>query len=194
MRSRFVIAGLMALLFSGMCIIENSAVSCRPRTQMDSNTSSVYILAGEFRTVFANLLWIKAEQYHHEYLARSSDWSKNKELLGLITLITKLDPHFPEAYAVGTYLYAYGLKDNRQAIKYILEGIYNNPKEWELHQIAAIMYTRLAHDPERAIQQAKLALKYCDDEFYRNTTRKLLRTVERMAKEQRCEQAREQDK
>lgn len=178
MKRKLIIAGLMALLFSGMCIIENDVVLSRPKTDMDSNTSSVYMLAGEFRTVFANLLWIKAEQYHHEYIARGMNWTKDDELLGLIRLITKLDPHFPEAYAVGTYLYADGRKDNREAMKYLLEGIYYNPREWDLHQIAAIMYAHRVHNPKRAVYHAKLALKYCNDDFYRRSLKRLVNSVE----------------
>ncbi|MCE5314735.1 MAG: hypothetical protein ABFD49_03155 [Armatimonadota bacterium] len=185
MKSRLPIIGLMAILFAGMCIIENDAISHMPREESDAGSSSVYMLAGEFRTVFANLLWIKAEQYHHEYIARNADWTKDDELLGLITLIVKLDSHFPEAYAVGTYLFADGRKDNRQAVRFILEGIRNNPTHWELHQIAAIIYARRMHDPDRAIPQAKLALKYCDDEFYRKSTRMLLNTIEEMAAQKR---------
>ncbi|MCE5324283.1 hypothetical protein LLG46_13350 [bacterium] len=183
MKHKLIIAGLMVMLFSGMCIIENDCVSCRPKTDMDSDTSSVYMLAGEFRTVFANLLWIKAEQYHHEYIMHGKDWTKDDELLGLVRLITKLDPHFPEAYAVGTYLYADGRKDNREAIKYLREGIYYNPKEWSLHQIAAIMYGYRMHNYDRAVYHAKMALKYCDHDFYRKANVRLLKTIERDAKQ-----------
>jgi uncharacterized membrane protein len=185
MKQKLIIAGLMVLLFSGMCIIENDVVSSRPKTNLDSNTSSVYMLAGEFRTVFANLLWIKTEQYHHEYTAHGRDWTKDDETLGLIRLITRLDPHFPEAYAVGTYLYADGRRDDHKAMKYLLEGIYYNPKEWSLHQIAAIMYAHRTHSPERALYHAKLALKYCNDDFYQKSLKKLIVTVENSAAEQK---------
>lgn len=176
MRYKWIIAALMTLLFSGMCIIENSVVAERPKSQDD--TSSVYMLAGEFRCVFANLLWIKAEQYHHEYTARNANWTKDKELLGLIKLITKLDPHFPEAYEVGAYLYADGQKDNKAAMKFLLEGIYNNPKQWDLHHLAAIMYGHRLHNRKLALAHAKLALKYCDDEFYRSSIRRLIVTLQ----------------
>jgi len=183
MKRNIVIGGLMLILFSGMCLIENNAVALRPKEQPDKKTSSVIMIASEFRTVFANLLWIKAEQYNHEYTERNANWTKDKELLGLITLITKLDPHFLEAYAVGTYMYADGCKDNVKAMSYLSEGIANNPKAWELHQIAAIMYVRRMHNPQRALPHAKLALKYCDDKWYLRSMKKLLRTVEELAKE-----------
>ncbi len=167
----------MGLLFSGMCIVENSVLAERPQTET-CGTSSVYMLAGQFRCVFANLLWIKAEQYHHEYTAHHSDWTKDKELLGLIKLTTDLDPHFPEAYEVGTYLYADGQKDNKAAMRYLLEGISNNPEQWDLHQLAAIMYGHRLNNKKLALVHAKLALKYCNDNFYRKSIERLIKTLQ----------------
>ena len=66
----------MVVLFGGMCIIENSAVRARPAQPQDQ-TSAVYKLAGEFRTVFANLLWIKADKYHHEFIQHDPNWCNN---------------------------------------------------------------------------------------------------------------------
>jgi tetratricopeptide (TPR) repeat protein len=172
-------------LFCGMCVVENSAVSHRPADSVCSrNTSAVYAIAGEFRTVFANLLWIKAEQYHHEHIQRGALWSRNKELMGLIDLITALDPHFIEAYATGTYIYADGYRDYPRAINYLSRAIANNPKSWELHHIAAVLYAGRLHKPREALPYARLAAKYCKDSFYRRTTLKLLATIERLAKEQ----------
>lgn len=176
----------MLVLFSGMCIIENDAVRSRPaEPQLSGRASSIYMLAGEFRTVFANLLWIKAEQYHHEFLLRNGDWTKNRELMGLIDLITALDPHFVEAYETGTYILNYGCGNHKKALKYVLQAIANNPHAWDLHRIAAIIYARQFHNPERAIEHMRMAVKYCDNDFDRGLARKLLRTIIAMQKEQR---------
>ncbi len=177
------------VLFSGMCVVENSAVSSLPReTPSSDRTSAVYALAGEFRTVFANLLWIKAEQYHHEHIHQGAVWSRNKELMGLIDLITALDPHFVEAYATGTYIYADGYHDCPRAISYLQRAIVNNPRSWELHHLAAVFYAGRLHDPRAALPYARLAARYCKDNFYHRQTLKLLTTIERLADEQEAEE------
>lgn len=185
MRRYIVMAPALALLFCGMCVVENSAVGLRPEEPPTRSTSSLYALAGEFRVVFANLLWTKAEQYHHEYLLRHNQWSANKELIGLLDLITALDPHFVEAYAAGTYIYADGYRNMPRALRYLRDGIANNPRSWELHQLAALFYARRMQDPGRAIPYARLAVRYCDDEDQRKIMMRLLRTVEDMAAEPR---------
>jgi len=184
MKNRVVLVVLMALMFCGLCILEQSAQSARPK-EPASAVSSVYMLAGEFRTVFANLLWIKAESYHHEFLQHNSNWTQNKELLGLITLITTLDPHFIEAYSSGAYIYADGEKSPRKAVSYLSEGILNNPKSWELHQLIAIMYVRKLHDPAVALPHQQLAVKYCKDDFDKQAAVRVLRAIERLQKKQK---------
>ncbi|MCX8053356.1 MAG: hypothetical protein N3B12_06075, partial [Armatimonadetes bacterium] len=129
----------LATLFCGIAVTENSALSTRPVAPESAKDSSIYMLAEEFRVVFANLLWIKAEQYHHEYLLRNHNWTRNKELMGLLELITKLDPHFVEAYEVGAYILAEGYNDPNRALAYIRRALVDNPKSWELHHLAAIM-------------------------------------------------------
>ncbi len=174
----------MAIMFCGMGVMENGAVKARPAAPESERVSSVYMLAGEFRTVFANLLWIKAEQYHHEYLLRNPNWTRNKDLMGLLDLITALDPHFIEAYCVGAYILADGYRDPDRAVAYLRRAISSNPEAWELHELAAIVFVRRFHDPERALPHALLAYKYCDDEFRQRRGLRLIRTIKVMLKEE----------
>ena len=183
MKERLILCAAMAMLFCGMGVIENSAVKARPVAPECERVSSIYMLAGEFRTVFANLLWIKAEQYHHEYIERDPNWTHDKELMGLLDLITTLDPHFTEAYEVGVYILADGYQDPNRALGYLHRAIANNPKAWELHHLAAVIFVRRFNDPERALPHALLAYKYCGDEFYRGQSLRLIRTVKRLLKE-----------
>jgi len=182
MKDRIIIITALAILFLGMCVMENNAVSCRPAEPITGKASAIYMLAGEFRVVFANLLWIKAEQYHHEYVQRNLPWTHDKELMGLIDLITTLDPHFVEAYETGSYILADGYKDTHKAIKYLRQAINNNPKAWELYQIAAIMYTNRLKDPEHAIPYAKKTVELCNDNFYHRVAARSLKTIEKLAK------------
>ena len=184
MKRRLVLYAAMAMMFCGMSLVENGAIRARPAEPNSGGASSIYMLAGEFRTVFANLLWIKAEQYHHEYLRRDPNWARNKELLGLLDIITALDPHFVEAYEVGVYILADGYRDPNRALAYLRRAINANPKAWELHHLAAIILVRRFNDPAQALPHALSAYRYCDDEFYQRRALRLVRTIKRMIGEE----------
>lgn len=179
MKQRMILIGLIILLFSGMCIIENDADRNYPR-QPSCEASSVYMLAGEFRVVFANLLWIKVDRYHHEFIEHNPDWSQNKELIGLLKLIVMLDPHFDEAYADMAYIYTDAYKDDKKALSVLLQGLANNPRARELNEVTAIMYARRMNDPQTALAYAINAVKYGDDDFYLRRDKMLVQTIKRM--------------
>lgn len=184
MRHRLLIASCAVLLFVSMCVIENRAVQSRPVEPPD-NASAIYRLAGEFRVVFANLLWIKADKYHHEYIQHDPNWCNNKELLGLFNMIIALDPKFVEAYSSGTYILYYGYHNTAKALAYLENGISNNPKSMELNELAAVLYAYKLNDPERALPFAQRAVRYAADDFYRGVAKRTLHSIERMLKEKR---------
>lgn len=179
-KSRVLVWCAMVALLCGISIAENAAQLHRPTVRDSGQTSSIYMLAGEFRVVFANLLWIKAEKYHHEYLLKHRNWSENKELMALLDIITALDPHFVEAYEVGAYILANGYNDPVRATTYLDRAIAYNPDSWELHNIAAIMFARLGKF-EPALKHARSAYELCTDPFYRTRNLRLIRTIRRLA-------------
>lgn len=168
----------MILLFTGVCVFENGAVKARPASQESGRVSSVYALAGEFRTVAANMLWMKADQYHHEFIERNPDWTKDTDMLGLLNIITDLDPRFVEAYSTAAVIYAYGSNDPRRACAYLKKGIAANPRAWDLHRMTALIYARRLHDPVSALPYARAAAKYCDSDFDKHVTARLQHTIE----------------
>ena len=183
MKRKIVTAAAMFVLFAGMCIIENSAVRARPAEPKD-NASAIYQLAGEFRTVFANLLWIKADKYHHDFIQHDPNWCNNKDLIGLFKMITALDPRFVEAYSAGTYILMNGYGNNIKAMGYLMQGIEANPRSRELNQLAAVLYAYKLKNPKRALPYAQRAVWFAEDDFYKNVTTRSLRSIERMAREQ----------
>jgi hypothetical protein len=185
-KHRIVLALSAAVVFAGMCVIENHAVQSKPVEPAD-NVSAAYKLAGEFRVVFANLLWIKADKYHHEYIQRDPNWCNNKELLGLFNMIVALDPRFVEAYSSGTCILLYGYHDTPKAVAYLRNGITANPKSMELNELAAVLYARKLDDPVKALPFAQRAVRFATDDFYRTVARRTLHTVERMIKEKATE-------
>ncbi len=182
MKNRLWILGGIVLLFAGMCVMENSAVRARPVEPHD-NASAIYQLAGEFRTVFANLLWIKADKYHHEYIQHDPNWSNNKDLIGLLKMITALDPRFVEAYSVGTYILMNGYHNNIRAMNYLMEGLEANPRSRELNQLAAVMYAYKLKNPRRALPYAQRAVWFAEDDFNLHVTKRNLKSIQNMISE-----------
>lgn len=182
MKRRLLIAVSIALLFLVMSAAENLALSSKPVDPAD-NVSAVYKLAGEFRTVFANLLWIKADCYHHEFIENNPHWTQNKDLLGMMKMITALDPRFVEAYSTGSYILMYRYHRPLKSLAYLNQGIVVNPKSRELNQLAAIFYARKFNDPVRALPYAQRAVRYAEDPFYHKVTARLVHTVRRMIRE-----------
>lgn len=184
MKARIITGALAALMFGGMAILETRMVASRPDEPENQNSSAFIALAGEFRTVFANLLWIKADQYHHEFTETNPHWEKNFELIGMMDLITILDPRFTEAYSVDATIWSLGKKDNKTALKILEKGVKNNPTAWTLHRDIALMYMWNFKNPESAMPYAKLAIKYCDDDFYLPSLHRLVATAQREEREQ----------
>jgi len=182
MKHRLALPLLALLVFVGMCVMENRAVRARPAEPAD-NVSAVYKLAGEFRVVFANLLWIKADKYHHEYIQHDPNWCDNKDLLGLFNMIVALDPRFVEAYSSGTYILLYGYHDTPKALAYLKKGITANPQSMELNELAAVLYAQKLRDPDSALPYAQRAVRFAKDDFYRGVAKRTLRSVERMSRE-----------
>jgi len=183
MKQKIIITVLGIMLLSGMCVLENCSVKNRPSGTAADADSSVYVLAGEFRKVAANLLWIKADAYHHEYLEHGKPWTTNKDLMGLFEMITALDPHFVEAYSCGSYIYVCGYHDPTRAVRYLRQGISNNTHAWDLYKTAALFYARQLHDPHTALIYAQHAVSFCDDDQARPHVVSLLKSIERLDRE-----------
>jgi len=168
-------------MLSGVCALDFSVERQAPRAPKED--SAVWALAGEFRTVAANLLWIKAENYHHEFVEHGGQWNKNKDLLPLIRLITDLDPHFVEAYLTGSWMLATGLDRPKEAVRFLREGISNNPRSPELYEELGTLYARRLQDPEKAVRCLEKALSLATDRWERRKLERFLRTVRQMCAE-----------
>ncbi len=199
-------AAALLLLLCGIAVLDTGLECGRPPKK--SGESALLALAGEFRTVFANLLWIKVDQYHHEYSAHHGDWTKNSDALGLTRIITTLDPHFDEAYATGSLMMV-GMDKPRDARAYLEEGVTNNPNSLLLHDEMGTFLAVHMKDYKGSLFHLKKA--YCiakrdwvrhsngrgltvagpekqdeemnDDEFQMRRLKRLIATVERLIRE-----------
>jgi len=172
-------AALVITLAAALAALDGPLERHRP---MDGARDSVAVaLAGEFRTVFANLLWVKVEEYHDEFIAHNADWTKNTDALGLNRMITKLDPHFEEAYATGARMLL-GEGKPGQARAYLDEGVTNNPNSMMLHDELGTLLACHLHDYGQALFHLKRAYILAGDDWDRRRLHRLIGTVETLSR------------
>ena len=172
---------LLLMLVAGTAVMDTSV--SRNATGSKSNDSALIALAGQFRVVFANLLWIKLDNYHHEYIAHHRDWTKNSDAVGLSRMITKLDPHFEEAYASGGRMLL-GLGKVKDARDYLQEGVDNNPNSMLLHDEMGTVLAVYVKDYKPALFHFRKAYELVkNDEWERNRLGKLIKSVEDLSKD-----------
>jgi hypothetical protein len=137
------------------------------RARQASGSPAAAQVAGQFRTVGANLLWVKIESYHHEQEKRGKSWTQNGDLLPLLRATTYLDPHFVEAYSVHSYMLAAN-KHYDEALTLLHEGIRNNPKSSELYEGAGLIYARYLKQTEKGMWYYGQAYLRAEDDFDKN--------------------------
>jgi hypothetical protein len=121
--------------------------------------------AGEFRIAAANIIWLNVvDHYHHQYMAHGGDWSRNKSVLPLINMIVILDPHFVQAYDVGSLILCQ-LNRYAEAQEFLKQGIANNPTDWSLPYDEAMLYAWYRRDAAAALPYALKADGLATDPF-----------------------------
>ncbi len=125
------------VISSGLILDKYSEMSFENRNNnnivTDNNPSALLDILGELRYTAAALLWMKVDYYNHEYEFRGFDYRTNESLMPLIRLITILDPHFVQAYDFGAYHLAVNLNKREESMKFLKEGLTNNPDSFELN-------------------------------------------------------------
>ncbi|MDR0331519.1 MAG: hypothetical protein LBH93_07425 [Chitinispirillales bacterium] len=101
-----------------------------------------------FNTTYAHYLWIKTMIYCGEHLDsdRQFDW-----LVQMVDMITRLHPHFHEAYEFAGLMIP-DLCRNPDAAKVILERGMNvmGDTKWNIPFYLGMLYNKYYRDPERA--------------------------------------------
>lgn len=170
----------LILIFFGICALEPVVDASYVKSESARSTKgepAAYALAGEFRSVIANLLWIKVERYHHEFIQTNGDWRANKEILPLVKVITDLDPHFTDAYILGGWMLCMGLDRCDEGVSYLKEGASNNPHNMAVHEVLGTIYARKLKQPEKALPYLRKAQQLSADDWDRRRMRRLINTV-----------------
>lgn len=145
---------MVGLLFTGVFMVKNrlNGISKGGR-----NLESMAYLPGEekvkpfmmgFHTTYAHYLWIKTILYTGEHLMgdRQFDW-----LVQMVDMLTRLHPHFHEAYEFAGLLLP-DLCNDPDAARIILERGMNHlgDKKWNVPFYLGMLYYQYYDDPERA--------------------------------------------
>jgi hypothetical protein len=142
-------------------------------------TPVVIAALGGFRTVAADLLWLKAEHVWHG----GSWWA----MLPILEAVTQLDPHFLLAWKVYGWHAAYNLHaesetmiDRRywlaRGVEVLERAVEANPDTWEMYfELGWTLYDR-AHEPRRAAERFYQADQFPDAPHY--VTRMYYRSFE----------------
>lgn len=180
---------LLVALVMGCVLAEGWLSANTPKMENASvdNTAlrTVLAMAGQFRIVFANLLWLKVDQYHHEYIEHHGDWAQDTDLLPLLRAITWLDPHFVQAYQVAGFMLSARLHRFEHARQILEEGIHNNPKSSELYEEMGMAILRAKRNYREAYPYLSKALSLAQDEFDRQRLQRFCQTLKRKIAEEK---------
>ena len=168
-------------------LLSANAPSMENASTENAALRTVMAMAGQFRIVFANLLWIKVDQYHHEYIEHHGDWTQDTDLLPLLRTITWLDPHFVQAYQVAGFMLSGRLHRYEHARRLLEEGIRNNPNSYELYEEMGMAILRARKDYREAYAYLTRALSLATDEFDKQRLRRFCQTVHRKIEEETAE-------
>ena len=121
--------------------------------------------AGQIRGLLADVLWLRVDEYAHRRRIADGDINRADDaaMMPLLRLITWLNPHFVDAYALGGQWLAFHFGRPREAVTFYDEGIRNNPRAANLLTGVALVHWRLLHDNGAAAARVEQAANLAED-------------------------------
>ncbi len=137
-----------------------------------------------FRKVAANFIWIQVDRYWHQ--------GENYRMIALMKTCTALDPHFVEAYLIGSWHLAYNVTAKMMdtpwpqrkwesrygacvgekekyyyvAINFLKDGIRNNPRNYKLYfDLGFAVYKQKLKDYQNAVKYLSEAIRQPHDRW-----------------------------
>jgi hypothetical protein len=122
--------------------------------------------AGQIRGLLADFLWLRVDEYAHRRRLTDGDINRadDEALMPLVRLITWLDPHYVNAYALGGQWLAFHFGRAREAVLFYDEGIRNNPRAADLLTGVAFVHWRLLHNNRAAAARVEQAADLTGDD------------------------------
>jgi hypothetical protein len=161
-------AGLLLAFVAGtqaLVDVARPGVNDESGVQFSGAALVVRSFAGEIRGLLADFLWLRVDEYAHRRRLVDGDINRSDDeaLMPLVRLITWLDPHYVNAYALGGQWLAFHFDNPRQSVAFYEEGIRNNPRSADLLTGVASVYWRSLHDNAAAAARVERAASLTDD-------------------------------
>lgn len=122
-------------------------------TPLGLSPDQLLIAFAGFREFLGGILWVQADGFFHS--------GNYDAILPMLRLVTWLDPHQLDVYSTGAWHLAYNFTDEAQrsdrryivpALKFLEEGIQNNPNIAELYFEMGWTYYHKIQDAESAVE------------------------------------------
>ena len=166
-----VAAALLACVAATQAMVDVYRPAVNDEGDLPFSAAAVMVrsVVGQIRGLLADFLWLRVDEYQHRRRIVNGDIIRGDDeaLMPLVRLITWLNPHFVEAYALGGQWLAFHFGQSREAIAFYEEGIRNNPRSGGLMTGAAWVYWKLQHNPALAAAHADQAARVTDDDLAR---------------------------
>jgi len=171
LRRATAVAALLACVAASQALVDPYRLVVNDEAGVQFSVAAVVVRSflGEVRGLAADFLWLRVDEYQHRRRIVGGELlqSDDEALMPLVRLITWLDPHFVDAYALGGQWLAFHFNHPQQAAAFYEEGIRNNPNDFDLHTGAAWVDWRWLHDYARATALAHDAAGLADDDLQR---------------------------
>jgi tetratricopeptide (TPR) repeat protein len=171
LRHAVVIAALLACIAGSQALLDPYRALVNDESGVQFSMAAVVVRSfmGQVRGLLADFLWLRVDEYQHRRRIVGGELLKGDDeaLMPLVRLITWLNPHFIEAYALGGQWLAFHFDQAGQATAFYEEGIRNNPESFDLLNGAAWVYWRLRHDYPSAEKRALEAARVAPDDLHR---------------------------
>ncbi len=170
-RTALALAALLACVAGTQILVDQYRPIVNDEADVPFTVAAVVVRSfmGQVRGLLADFLWLRVDEYQHRRrivggeLLRSDD----EALMPLVRLITWLNPHFVEAYALGGQWLAFHFARPNESIAFYEEGIHNNPRQYDLIYGAAWVYWTFLHQNETALATAQRAATVAEDDLSR---------------------------
>ncbi len=170
-RHAAIIAGFLACLAGAQVLVDAYRPLVNDEADVPFSVAAVVVrsFVGQVRGLLADFLWLRVDEYQHRRRIVGGDLlrSDDEALMPLVRLITWLNPHFVDAYALGGQWLAFHFDRPIEATAFYEEGIQNNPQSFDLLNGAAWVYWRFRHDYPTAAKRAAEAARVATDDIHK---------------------------
>lgn len=171
LRHAIVIVALLAAVAGTQGLVDAYRPIVNDEADVPFSLAAVVVRSfiGQVRGLLADFLWLRVDEYQHRRRIVGGDLLRTDDeaLMPLVRLITWLNPHFVEAYALGGQWLAFHFDRPREATAFYEEGIQNNRQSFDLLNGVAWVYWRFRHDNTTAAARAREAARVAPDDLHR---------------------------